>query len=144
MRSNFKPLRATFFIVASFAATMICSTTATAQVRVSVPLLVVAPTDVDVSPRHAGRGIHRVSRYGVYYYAPRYAQPMPGAADEWADDEDDSEFDEFESADSDNDGFISFREARRANPQWARDFRRIDTSGDGFLTREEVDAFYKR
>jgi Ca2+-binding EF-hand superfamily protein len=66
-----------------------------------------------------------------------------GAAEELEESYDDTD-DEFDAADADNDGFISFREARRASPEWARNFNRIDTSGDGFLTREEIEAFFDR
>jgi EF hand len=105
-------------------------------------VLIVAP--VHAAARAADRNLHRVSRYGAYHYAPLVVMPRSTQSDEWADDEDDSDVDEFDATDLDHDGFISFREARRSNPEWARNFRRIDTSGDGYLTREEVEASYAR
>jgi hypothetical protein len=91
--------------------------------------------------RSHGYTMRRISRHGVYYYViPRAATP-DAAADDF--DEEDYEADEFDHVDVDNDGFVSQREARRANPDWARDFKRIDANGDGYLTREEIDAFYR-
>ncbi len=93
---------------------------------------------------YQAKNIYPVARHGVYYVIPRalplLAQPVDGDGYEEAYDD----IDEFDATDSDNDGFISFREARRANPDWARDFRRIDVSGDGYLTREEIEAFYRK
>ncbi|TAG83017.1 MAG: EF-hand domain-containing protein [Betaproteobacteria bacterium] len=82
-------------------------------------------------------------------FAPRMYVAVPhrpvlfliGNSAEEVDESYDDTDDEFDVADTDNDGFISFREARRANPEWAKHFNRIDTSGDGFLTREEIEAF---
>jgi hypothetical protein len=90
--------------------------------------------------RHA---FGRVARHGVYYYAPHVIVPPRHIDDDWDDAYDDDE-DEFDSVDGNHDGFISLREARRSHADWARDFRKIDTSGDGYLTREEVEAFYRR
>jgi hypothetical protein len=110
----------------------------------------VAPTYLHASPRINGSKYRHASRYGVYYapyapHVPRLITPAPSAADEFADDDFlESEQDDFEIADLNDDGFLSLREARRSQSDWARDFRRIDTSGDGHLTREEIDAFYRR
>jgi EF hand len=82
-----------------------------------------------------------VARHGVYY-APRILVYAPRPVESTDDDFDDMGQDEFDYADANNDGFISLREARRSHSDWARDFRKIDTSGDGYLTREEVEAFY--
>jgi EF hand len=108
----------------------------------STTVLIGAP--VYAAPRTSDRNLHRVSRYGAYHYAPYIIVPRSIPSDEWSESEDDSDVDEFDATDLDNDGFISFREARRSNPAWARNFRRIDTSGDGYITREEVDEFYAR
>ncbi|MGL5003566.1 MAG: hypothetical protein ACRDAM_11550 [Casimicrobium sp.] len=119
------------------------ATNANADNKKPITAVVVSAPDVgDYAPHRSGYKVHRISRYGAYY-PPRFIVVTPGA-DESEESYDESDEDEFDATDRDNDGFISFREARRMNAQWVRDFRRIDTSGDGFLTREEVDAFYRR
>jgi hypothetical protein len=117
---------------------------ANAQSRKGQAIIVAdAPVYVGVAPRVYMSKHRHVARHGVYY-APRVLVPAPSVGDDFADDDyPESEEDDFERADIDSDGFISMREARRTQPEWARDFRRIDTSGDGYLTREEVDAFYR-
>jgi EF hand len=112
--------------------------------KAQVAVAIAAPIYIDASPRIYASKYRHVSRYGAYY-APRLITPAPNARDDFSDDDyPESEQDDFELADLNDDGFISLREARRSQADWARDFRRIDTSGDGYLTREEIDAFYRR
>jgi hypothetical protein len=105
------------------------------ELRATVPVYVYEAPD-------RAHTFRRVARHGVYYYAPRIVIPEQ-TQDDWDDAYDDDE-DEFDSVDGNHDGFISLREARRSHADWARDFRKIDTSGDGYLTREEIDVFYRR
>jgi hypothetical protein len=111
--------------------------------RQAPTIVIVAPTGsaIPVARRMGQPRLQHVVRHGVHYYAPHIA-PKASASDDFDFIED--EEDEFDSADLDADGYLSFREARRANPQWVRDFRRIDVTGDGYLTREEIEAFYRR
>jgi hypothetical protein len=107
-----------------------------------------AQTSVVVALPLEASATHRAHRNA---FAPRVYIALPhrpvrfvsGGVEELDESYDDTD-DEFDAADSDNDGFISFREARRANPEWVRHFNRIDTSGDGFLTREEIELFFAR
>jgi hypothetical protein len=105
------------------------------ELRAVVPVFVYEASD-------RAHTFRRVARHGVYYYAPRIVIPEQ-TQDDWDDAYDDDE-DEFDSVDGNHDGFIALREARRSHADWARDFRKIDTSGDGYLTREEIDVFYRR
>jgi EF hand len=122
------------------------STDASASDKKHAPIVLLpAPVHGDVVPTHRSHKLKRVARHGVYYYVPRAIVTVPHAYDdEWDESYDESDDDEFDGVDRDHDGFISLREARRSQPDWARDFRKIDASGDGYLTREEVDAFYRR
>jgi EF hand len=52
-------------------------------------------------------------------------------------------YDAFSNADRDGDGFISYDEARYSG-YFQRNFGRMDYSGDGYLTREEVEQFQRR
>lgn len=139
---NFFPLKVTASALALLS--VIGSSYVNAErLRQAPTIVIVAPTGVANPVAHRG-GLPRlqhVVRHGVYYYAPQIA-PKAAFSDDFDDFEDDE--DEFDSADLDADGYLSFREARRANPQWVREFRRIDASGDGYLTREEIEAFYRR
>jgi EF-hand domain/EF hand len=135
--------------VATFCATLAAcalaiSSDAEAHDRKLPSTTVLIGPSVHVAPRVADRHWHRASRYGVYHYVPYVVVPRAGQANEWNDSEDDSDVDEFDATDLDNDGFVSFREARRGNTKWARHFRSIDTSGDGYITREEVEEFLSR
>jgi EF hand len=135
----------TLCAVALLASASVLSATSSADKKDAV--IVVAPTGpsqlID-SPRYDDRGFRRTSRYGVYY-GPRYlVVPGPSNVDKFGNGEDEDEhYDEFDVADLNDDGLISMKEARRANPDWVRNFRRIDTDGDGYLTREELEAFYR-
>jgi EF hand len=135
-------------LVSAFAATGVFSTAASAQSKVSsARVVVVAVGAPNVGAWHNKYALRRSAHHGVYVHAPRLTWLPLDARDGSRDLADSSEFDEddeFQSADADNDGFISLREARHGNAAWARDFRRIDTSGDGFLTQEEIGEFYKR
>jgi hypothetical protein len=113
------------------------------RLRQAPTIVIVAPTGSanPVARRMGQPRLQHVVRHGAYYYAPHIA-PKASASDDIDFFED--EEDEFDSADLDADGYLSFRETRRANPQWVRDFRRIDVSGDGYLTREEIEEFYRR
>ncbi len=142
MKRRFTAACSTSLAALAILAAGVFSTAASADAKRST-VLIAAPIDVKLGASRNEHSVRRVARHGVYVYVPHYASPNFVLKDDWSED-DDLEFDEFESADSDNDGFISFREARRANAEWARNFRRIDTSGDGFLTQEEIDEFYKR
>jgi hypothetical protein len=111
-----------------------------AQAQASV--VVVLPREVAVSATHRTHRTAFAPR--VYIAVPhRPARFLSSGFDELDESYDDTD-DEFDAADADNDGFISLREARRANPDWARHFKRIDSSGDGFLTREEIEAFFSQ
>ncbi len=68
-------------------------------------------------------------RYYSAGYAPTYYNSAPV-------------YDAFSDADRNGDGFVSYDEARR-NPDWQRNFGRIDWNRDGYLTREEIGAFYR-
>jgi hypothetical protein len=125
----------------ALAATSTTDASAASKKAIVGAVVAAADTVAPVSHRHGDKP-HRYSRYSAHY-SPRFIVIAPGT-EEFEESYDDTDADEFDVADHDNDGFISPREARRANAQWARDFRRIDKSGDGFLTREEIDGFYAR
>lgn len=109
-------------------------------VQAQVSAVVVLPHEASSSATHR---THRNAFAPRVYIAVahRPARFLSSGVDELDESYDDTD-DEFDAADADNDGYISFREARRANPDWVRHFKRIDTSGDGFLTREEIEAFF--
>jgi hypothetical protein len=121
----------------------VVSGTLTAHVaQAQTTAVVVLPREVTASATHRTHRAAFAPR--VYIAVPhRPARFLSSGVDELDESYDDTD-DEFDAADADNDGFISLREARRASPDWARHFKRIDSSGDGFLTREEIEAFYSR
>lgn len=127
-------------IATSVAAGLFAVGNAIAQPTVAIAL----PLDHPAFTAHySSRSKHAFAprAYVIVSHKPvRFLGVSPDEIDESYDDTDD----EFDAADTDNDGFISFREARRTNADWAKNFNKIDTSGDGFLTREEIDAFYRR
>jgi hypothetical protein len=144
MKRTYRPLGFAALSAVLVASAITISTRAAAHDHKVPSTTVLTGASVHAAPRTSDRHWHRVSRYGAYHYTPYIVVPRSIQSDEWSESEDDSDVDEFDSTDLDNDGFISFREARRSNPEWARNFRRMDTSGDGYLTREEVDEFYAR
>lgn len=117
-----------------------CAAAAPLVVHARGSAIVVLPLDSVSTP--VQRSQRNAFAPRVYIAVPhRPARFLIGTPAEELDESYDDTDDEFDAADTDNDGFISFREARRANPEWAKNFNRIDTSGDGFLTREEIEAF---
>jgi EF hand len=68
-------------------------------------------------------------RYYNSGYTPTYYNPAPV-------------YDAFSAADGNGDGYISYDEAR-SNGHWQRHFGRIDWNRDGYLSREEIGAFYR-
>lgn len=131
-----------FARVLPMVAGLVAAVLAAATPELSARARVIIPLDAHIDSTQEVRSLRPSARYGVYASAPRLILFAPNAADEASDNDAEDDADEFDLADQDGDGYLSFREARRANPDWARNFRRIDTSGDGFLTREELDAFY--
>jgi EF hand len=150
LRSNkgdvnmFSTLRPAIAMFCAGALTAVAATSAmhahAASKSAVIGVVVEAPGVAHHTSHRHGDKHYRYLRYGVRY-SPRFIVIAPGT-EEFEEAYDDTDADEFDMVDRDNDGFISPREARRANAQWVRDFRRIDTNGDGFLTREEVDEFY--
>lgn len=52
--------------------------------------------------------------------------------------------DQFDAADRNRNGYVSYREAARVNGDWARNFSLIDANRDGYITRDEINWFYHR
>jgi EF hand len=73
----------------------------------------------------------------TYYNAPVYASPSHVMATT-------TYVDQFDAADRNRNGYVSYREAARVNGDWARNFGSIDANQDGFITRDEVNWFYRR
>ena len=73
----------------------------------------------------------------TYYNAPVYASPSHVMATT-------TYVDQFDAADRNRNGYVSYREAARVNGDWARNFGLIDANRDGFITRDEVNWFYRR
>jgi EF hand len=73
----------------------------------------------------------------TYYNAPVYASPSSVMATT-------TYVDQFDAADRNRNGYVSYREAARVNGDWARNFGSIDANRDGFITRDEVNWFYRR
>jgi hypothetical protein len=72
-----------------------------------------------------------------YNSAPVYASPSHVTATTYY-------VDQFDAADRNRNGYVSYHEATRVNSDWGRNFGRIDTNHDGFITRDEVNWFYRR
>jgi hypothetical protein len=73
----------------------------------------------------------------TYYSAPVYASPSHVMATT-------TYVDQFDAADRNRNGYVSYHEATRVNGDWGRNFGRIDANHDGFITRDEVNWFYRR
>jgi EF hand len=70
-----------------------------------------------------------------YYEAPVYSQPVYAAPVNYY-----TPGDRFSLADANNDGYLSFYEARRYG-NLHRNFGAIDWNGDGYLSRDEVNGW---
>jgi hypothetical protein len=148
MKNRLKVLGSATLSLAALVAAGVFTNDVLAHARASTATVVAtAVADVNVRARHNGHAARHGGHHRLYLYLPPHANSSFGTSNRWSEGDDEADMDErdeFESADADNDGFISLREARQANTEWARHFRRIDASGDGFLTQEEIADFYKR
>lgn len=88
-----------------------------------------------VAPLAVGLAVGAIAANAPVYAGPVYSAPVYAAPVNYY-----TPGDRFSWADVNNDGYLSYHEARRF-PGLQRNFGAIDWNGDGYLSRQEVEAW---